>query len=235
MTLADDSVNHSTAHHVPSDDVEKRGELNDKDADIHVSSFNGSNSDENTTRASDASSLGPHDIPPTPVLLTGRLKRWNDKIEGLAGLEARGITRVLPEEKHDISPIRYVHMWLLWFSVNITVNNLAVGFLGPLVFSLGWVDSVLLTVFGCALGSVGTAYTSTFGAASGNRTLVCFALNSANPPMEVLAPELKSALDCGSIHNGLLAGQADCPFKRHSHDWIRHHQLYHCRTNAIRR
>ena len=188
MTLANDLVNHSAAHQIPEHDVEKRGELNDKDANIHVSSFNGSNSDENTTRASDASSLGAHDIPPTPVLLTGRLKRWNDKIEGLAGLEARGITRVLPEEKHDISPIGYVQMWILWFSVNITVNNLAVGFLGPLVFSLGWVDSVLLTVFGCALGSVGTAYTSTFGAESGNRTLVCFALTSATPSTEVMAP-----------------------------------------------
>ena len=188
MTLANDLVTHSAAHQIPEHDVEKRGELNDKDANIHVSSYNGSNSDENTTRASDASSLGAHDIPPTPVLLTGRLKRWNDKIEGLAGLEARGITRVLPEEKHDISPIGYVQMWILWFSVNITVNNLAVGFLGPLVFSLGWVDSVLLTVFGCALGSVGTAYTSTFGAESGNRTLVCFALTSATPSTEVMAP-----------------------------------------------
>ena len=188
MTLANDLVTHSAAHQIPEHDVEKRGELNDKDANIHVSSYNASNSDENTTRASDASSLGTHDIPPTPVLLTGRLKRWNDKIEGLAGLEARGITRVLPEEKHDISSIGYVQMWILWFSVNITVNNLAVGFLGPLVFSLGWVDSVLLTVFGCALGSVGTAYTSTFGAESGNRTLVCFALTSATSSTEVMAP-----------------------------------------------
>lgn len=183
MTLANDQLNHQ----IPEHDVEKRGELNDKDADIHVSSFNGSNSDENTTRTSDASSLGAHDVPPTPVLLTGRFKRWNDKIEGLAGLEARGITRVLPEEKHDISTIGYVQMWLLWFSVNITVNNLAVGFLGPLVFSLGWVDSVLLTVFGCALGAVGTAYTSTFGAQSGNRTLVCFALDFATPT-KVMGP-----------------------------------------------
>ena len=188
MTLANDPPNHSAPHQIPEHDVEKRGELNDKDADIHVSSFIGSSSDENTTRASDASSLGPHDIPPTPVLLRGRLKRWNDKIEGLAGLEARGITRVLPEEKHDISAIGYVQMCVLWFSINICVNNLAVGFLGPLVFSLGWVDSVLLTVFGCALGAVGTAYTSTFGAESGNRTLVCFALNSAPPSTEAMVP-----------------------------------------------
>ena len=172
MTFANNPLKHPAAHQIPENDVEKRGELTDKDADINVSSFNGSNSEENTTRSSDSSSA-PHDVPPTPELLRGRLKRWNDKIEGLAGLEARGITRVLPEEKHDISLMGYAQMCLLWFSVNVTVNNLAVGFLGPLVFSLGWVDSVLLTVFGCALGSVGTAYSSTWGAESGNRTLVC--------------------------------------------------------------
>ena len=173
MTVANTNPLHQpAAHQIPETDVEKRGELNDKDADINVSSFNSNNSDENTTRTSQ-SSLS-HDIPPTPVVFKGRLKQWNDKIEGLAGLEARGITRVLPEEKHDVSFIGYAQMCILWFSVNVTVNNLAVGFLGPLVFNLGWVDSVLLTVFGCALGSVGTAYSSTWGAESGNRTLVCF-------------------------------------------------------------
>ena len=163
-----------TLSNSPETDVEKRGELSldDKDANVNVASYTGSNSEENTTHTS-SSSLGAHDIPPTPVLLRGRLKRWNDKIESLAGLEARGITRVLPEEKHDLSFMRYAQMCILWFSVNVTVNNLAVGLLGPLAFNLGWVDSVLLTVFGCALGSVGTSYTSTWGAESGNRTLVC--------------------------------------------------------------
>ena len=186
MTLANNPLNHPAAHQIPDHDVEKRGELDDKNADVNVSSFNGSNSDATTTRTSD-SSLGAHDIPPTPVVLRGRLKRWNDKIEGLAGLEARGITRVLPEEKHDISLMGYAQMCILWFSVNVTVNNLAVGFLGPLVFSLGWVDSVLLTVFGCALGSVGTAYTSTWGAESGNRTLVCLRSNMVFCSMEAKA------------------------------------------------
>ena len=171
MTVANNPLKHPAAYQMPESDVEKRGELYDKDADINVSSFTGNSSEENTTHTS-YSSLANHDIPPTPVILRGRLKRWNDKIEGLAGLEARGITRVLPEEKHGISLMGYAQMCILWFSVNVTVNNLAVGFLGPLAFNLGWVDSVLLTVFGCALGSVGTSYTSTWGAESGNRTLV---------------------------------------------------------------
>ena len=205
MTLANNPLKHPAAHQIPENDVEKRGELPDKAADINVSSFMGSNSEEEPSR----SSFSAHDIPPTPELFSGRLKRWNDKIEGLAGLEARGITRVLPEEKHDISFMGYAQMCILWFSVNVTVNNLAVGFLGPLLFSLGWVDSVLLTVFGCALGSVGTAYSSTWGAESGNRTLVCLrpdGWKSANGSDDGSLKLSKTrSLDCGSIYHGILA------------------------------
>ena len=110
-------------------------------------------------------------LPPIPV--PSKLRAWNDKIEGLAGLEARGITRVLPEERHGISGLRYAQIAILWFSANITANNLAVGLLGPLVFHLGFVDSVMMAVFGCLVGSCFTAYMSIWGAQSGNRTMVC--------------------------------------------------------------
>lgn len=64
-------------------------------------------------------------------------------------------------------------MAFLWFSANITANNLAVGFLGPLLFDLGFVDSALCAVFGSLVGCVMTAYMSIWGAQSGNRTMVC--------------------------------------------------------------
>ena len=111
-----------------------------------------------------------HGYPSIPV--PSKLRRWNAKIESLAGLEARGITRVLPEERHAATLMGYVQMALLWFSANLTANNLAVGLLGPLVFSLGFVDSALCAVFGAFVGSMGTAYMSTWGAQSGNRTMV---------------------------------------------------------------
>jgi len=101
-------------------------------------------------------------------------QRWNHKIESLAGFEARGITRVLPEERHGSSFSKDLQIGLLWFSANMTANLLAVGFLGPLVFTLGFVDSALCAVFGSFLGSVVAAYMSTWGAQSGNRTMVCF-------------------------------------------------------------
>ena len=108
--------------------------------------------------------------PPVPV--PHKLRLLNDKIECLAGLEALGLTRVLPEERHNISPLRYAQMCLLWYSANITANNLVTGMLGPLLFNLGFVDSMMMATFGCLVGSAATAYMSIWGPQSGNRTMV---------------------------------------------------------------
>ena len=107
------------------------------------------------------------------LVLKGRFARWNAKVESLAGLEARGITRVLPEEKHDIKSMGYLQMFSLWFGMNLVVENIVVAFLGPLVFSLGWKDCALIVIFANALSSCGAAYMGTFGAQSGIRTMVC--------------------------------------------------------------
>ena len=104
----------------------------------------------------------------------GLLRRWNNRIENLAGLEARGIARVMPDERQQASTSGYVQMALLWFSANITANNLILGLLGPLVFQLSFLDSALCTVFGALLGSLATAYMGIWGARSGHRTMVCF-------------------------------------------------------------
>lgn len=109
---------------------------------------------------------------PLPIPIPSSLRRVNDKIESLAGLEARGVTRVEPDERHESSIMKYIQMSLLWFSANLTANNLAVGFLGPLLFSLGFTDAALTSVWGAFVGSLITAYMSTWGAASGNRTMV---------------------------------------------------------------
>ena len=107
-----------------------------------------------------------------PIPIPHKLRVLNNKIEGLAGLEARGITRVMPEERHGISALRYAQMAILWWAANITANNLAVGLLGPLLFGLGFVDSVMMAVFGTLIGSAVTGYMSIWGAQSGNRTMV---------------------------------------------------------------
>jgi hypothetical protein len=81
------------------------------------------------------------------------LSRINAWIESLSGFEARGITRVLQSERQPASAKADLQALLLWFSANISVNNLAVGLFGPLVFQLGFLDSAMCSVFGALLGS----------------------------------------------------------------------------------
>lgn len=63
-------------------------------------------------------------------------------------------------------------MFVLWFSINLTANNLAIGFLGPVVFGLGFKDSVLCLLFGNLAGAFAPGYVASFGPMSGSRTLV---------------------------------------------------------------
>ncbi|KAI1848615.1 hypothetical protein JX266_005474 [Neoarthrinium moseri] len=112
-----------------------------------------------------------HHLPPTPSV-PGRLALWNARVESLSDFEARGITRVPPSERRPSSSWDDISVALLWFSANISVNNLAVGLFGPLIFSLGFFDSAMCAVFGGLLGSLSTAYMSTWGPVSGNRTMV---------------------------------------------------------------
>lgn len=108
----------------------------------------------------------------TQITVPTKFQRWNARIEGLAGLEARGIMRVLPAERHAPSKLGYAQMAVVWFGANVVANNLAVGMLGPLLFNLGFVDSAMMATFGSFVGSIPTAYMSIWGAQSGNRTMV---------------------------------------------------------------
>lgn len=103
----------------------------------------------------------------------GIFSRLNARLTSMELFEARGIERVPVEERHDVKAADYMQMTLLWFSTNITANNMAVGMLGPLTYGLGFVDSALCATFGALLGAAGVAYMGTFGPASGNRTMVC--------------------------------------------------------------
>jgi hypothetical protein len=121
---------------------------------------------------SPASTIQHNDSSPTEKQLSG-FAAWNQKIESLAGFEARGIDRVPSDERHEATIGSLIQMSLIWFSANLTINNLALGLLGPLVYELSFVDSALCAVFGGFVGCLGTSYMATWGAVSGNRTLVC--------------------------------------------------------------
>lgn len=154
-------LSHPAATVAPTPDLEKQG------GEFNVSSRN---SAEKTTF--DDSSHSQEGSTPGIIPVPTTIQRWNAKVESLAGLEARGIARVMPEERHGSSVMGYAQMAILWFSANVTANNLAVGLLGPLVFELGFVDSAMMATFGSFLGSIPTAYMSIWGAQSGNRTMV---------------------------------------------------------------
>jgi hypothetical protein len=110
-----------------------------------------------------------------PATAEGKLGYWGLKMEAIWGVEARGITRVMDHEKNVARPLHdYLHMFSLWFSINLQAVNIIIGLLGPLVYGLGWMDCVCIVIFGNALASSGVAYLATFGPASGNRTMVCF-------------------------------------------------------------
>lgn len=98
--------------------------------------------------------------------------RFNNRLNSLEFFESRGIERVPLEERHGDTTADYMQMGLLWFSTNITANNMALGMLGPLSYGLGFVDAALCATFGALLGAAGVAYMGTFGPASGNRTMV---------------------------------------------------------------
>ena len=77
-------LKHPAAHQIPENDVEKRGDV--KESSVN-STLSGSDPTDNALNNSqNSSNLATSDIAPTPVLLTGRLARWNAKVEGLAGL-----------------------------------------------------------------------------------------------------------------------------------------------------
>ena len=156
------------AHQIPENDPERGGELKTP-TEINVNPYNDSDIDAPDSSFNHSKEC---DIPPTPQFLKDKLARWNAKVEGLGGLEARGIMRVLHEEKHNGGVRGYVQMAVLWFSINMCANNIITGLLGPLVFQLGWVDSICIVIFATGLSACAPAYTSTFGPESGNRTMV---------------------------------------------------------------
>lgn len=86
-------------------------------------------------------------------------------------LETRGIERVLPEDRHSLAQMGYIQVAMLWFSVNLTANNITLGMLGPAIFRLNFTEASLCAVSGMVVGVLPVAYISTFGPRSGLRTM----------------------------------------------------------------
>ena len=87
-------------------------------------------------------------------------------------IETRGIQRVEDHEKHGTSIFAYIQVFVLWVSVNLVVNNVTLGMLGPAVYELSFTDAALCATFGALVGAVPTAWVATWGPLSGVRTMI---------------------------------------------------------------
>lgn len=87
-------------------------------------------------------------------------------------LETRGIQRVEEHEKHKITWRAYLQVFVLWTSVNLAVNNVTLGMLGPAVYELSFRDASVCAALGALTGSIPVAWIATWGPLSGNRTMV---------------------------------------------------------------
>ncbi|CCD25295.1 cytosine permease NDAI_0E04780 [Naumovozyma dairenensis CBS 421] len=92
-----------------------------------------------------------------------------NRIASQLSAETKGIEPITDEEKTDGSLINAASMW---FSANLVLPALAIGGLGPLVFSLNFGTSVLVIVFFNILGLLPVAFFSLFGAELGLRQMV---------------------------------------------------------------
>ena len=89
-------LNHPGVLQIPENNVEKRGKLQLNDVSV-----TNTGSDTDVTAFSTINSAGGDDSAPTLVLLKGAFGKFNEGVERLAGLEARDITRILTQERHD--------------------------------------------------------------------------------------------------------------------------------------
>lgn len=122
-------LKHPGVSQIPKYDIEKQAQSK-ASTEVNVTAFPAGTNDTSFDGGAQ------HDIPREPVLFRGKLAEWNNKIEGLAGMEARGITRVLPEEKHEGGLRGDTQMFLLWFSINLVAQNIIPGLFAPSYLAL---------------------------------------------------------------------------------------------------
>lgn len=96
--------------------------------------------------------------------MLGRVRHWINVI----GAEESGIERIPEDERTNQKPWS---LFIVFFSANCTTATLALGYLGPAVFGLGWWDSFLCLLFFNLLGAIPPALFVQFGHKLGLRTM----------------------------------------------------------------
>jgi NCS1 nucleoside transporter family len=137
----------------------------------------------------------------------GRASRLLKTLERVAGLESRGIQRVLPSDRHSMETLGFTQIALVWTSINFTAVVITLGFLGPIVYELPFLDSCLLAVFGAITGILPVAYIATFGPRSGNRTMILTRYVTGWYPSKVIVVLTLIILMGYLILNAVVGGQ----------------------------
>ncbi|KAJ9645561.1 Vitamin B6 transporter [Knufia peltigerae] len=112
---------------------------------------------------------------PADLSLSARLSAGLRSFEHVLlkyNIETRGIQRVEDHEKQHMSWFTYLQVFVLWTSINLAINNVTLGMLGPAVYELSYTDSSLCAALGALLGSLPVAWIATWGPLSGIRTMV---------------------------------------------------------------
>ncbi|KAJ5307014.1 hypothetical protein N7508_006029 [Penicillium antarcticum] len=100
-----------------------------------------------------------------PNLLWLRVRNWSRTI----GAEEFGVERVPEDMRTSQSPR---DLFTMFFAANCNMSTLALGFLGPTTFGLGWWDSFLAIIFFNLIGAAIPALTVRFGPNLGLRTML---------------------------------------------------------------
>lgn len=88
------------------------------------------------------------------------------------GVETKGIHRYLPNERNNEQSIRpYISTLGLWISGCGGLTAMSSFFLGPLLFGLGYKDTLICGILGLLLGCLFAAYCATMGPRSGLRQM----------------------------------------------------------------
>ena len=130
--------------------------------------------------------------------LEGRLRSFERQLIKYK-VEARGIQRVEPDEKHALTWKGYASIFCLWFSINLAPVNITLGMLASQVFALSFTDAALCAVFGSLTGSLAVGYFATFGPASGIRSMVHYVQGLMVPSF------LTQVSGLCKIHYGMVA------------------------------
>ncbi|TFK70128.1 cytosine-purine permease [Pluteus cervinus] len=143
------------------------------------------------------------DVPASEIEEQTNFKRLSSFLSKW-GVELRGITPVPIEERVDK---RLYHMFFVWFSANFNILSFSTGSAGPVFFSLGVRDSVLVILVVSIITCTIPACCATFGPKLGMRSMVQSRFSWGYYGARIPSFLNVFSLECWVILNLIVGGQ----------------------------